>query len=275
MATVVSGYSASSDSLVRFRSGYIKAIAKAWSDPVYQDRLCSKENILDWDEFNNLLPEGKKLPWSAQVTIHTRAGKDISGFDTQTRWMPGPTAGWFGADDGFVVNLPPAPTDEKDYAEALATYNQMFPTILGLDPNKEKDESTADGIDEDFTNFGCVLLQAIALCWATKDVDPNNNEINKPNFESLLVENGVEALSSFFGFNNPWNFKISFIHSASSENKATWNEEGKNWNDLYNKVVLNYPVAPAGNDEFSEDKMKIVALGSYNACGMYYPFTCA
>jgi len=263
MGTSISGYKSSFKSIVNFRSAYLKAVAKSWSDDDYKNSFITQSNILKWEGFNNFLPDQKPLPWTAKIKLIIP--EKFEGFNLETRWMPGPTAGWFGINDTFIINLPPAPEEPKDYSNALAAYNQMFPTLMG---NISTEDS--EGLSEDFVSFSCAMLQAIALCWATKDQPVPCINASSPNFEHLLCEKGLDALGSFIGYVNPWGFNIVF----KPANSAKWNSEKQEWSELFNEVHLNYPAAPTQHGDFSADAVKAVALAQYNADGMQYPFTC-
>lgn len=262
MATPISGYTTTPSSIVRFRSAYLLAIAKSWENVKFRDQLCSSENVLDLEEFREYL-DNQKLPWSVHVKVRPN-NSTVDNFDMSTHWLPGPTAGWFGMNDKFEIHLPPKPTNREDITMALATYNKMFPTLLGVNSSNRLENNEV--ASEDFVNFSCALLQAIALCWASTE---------ELNYEKLLVEEGLEALTSFIGFNNPWNFNIKFISPDSESNPALWNDETKVWDNLFNKIILNYPNPPVNDNNEIQDDVRNIALASYNSGGAGYPFTCA
>jgi len=310
MGTAIAGYTASFKSLVNFRAAYLRAIARCWSeegacDHVFLDKFTGGGNILEMKEFTDLLPAGYTLPWNV-IIKNIIPANDTTGFPLHTRWMPGPTSGWFGINDTFVINLPPLPTattnvaNETEFTKALSAYNKMFPTLMGTNHSSE-----SEGLSEDFVNFSTALLQAIALCWATTESrqqidiqinatkDPDQltalNEQKKltPSFTDLLISHGIEALGSFIGFVNPWGFNIVFrkapidgdiiIGSCDKIKKgdgAQWDSKNGMWKNLRNEICLNYPHPPSNIEGFSEDATRAVALAQYNADGMQYPFSC-
>ncbi|AJR08508.1 hypothetical protein C9J03_21565 [Photobacterium gaetbulicola] len=263
MGTSVAGYKSSFKSIVSFRTAYLKAVAKSWNDEQFKIGLLEENNnILEWEAFIDLLPNKKPLPWTAKVFVFIPEPLE-NGFPLNTRWMPGPTAGWFGINDEFVINLPPAPEDPAEYASAIAAYNQMFPTLMGT-----TDDSDSEGLSEDFVNFSCALLQGISLCWATKG---NGGGSSTPDFAEQLELHGLDALTSLVGFVNPWGFNIKFKQAPE---EAMWDKENQRWCGLYNEVKLNYPAPPKSVDGFTDDAIKAIALAQYNSDGMQYPFTC-
>ncbi|MGF1703720.1 BMA_0021/BMA_0022 family TOMM bacteriocin [Photobacterium makurazakiensis] len=261
MGTTIAGYKSSFKSIVSFRSAYLKAIAKSWTDEEFKNGLL-EDNILEWKGFTDLLPNQEPLPWTAKIYVYIPKPLE-DGFPLNTRWMPGPTAGWFGINDEFIINLPPAPEETEEYSNAIAAYNQMFPTLMGT-----TDDSDSEGLSEDFVNFSCALLQAISLCWATQEKDGSDTT---PNFAEQLEQNGLEALTSLIGFVNPWGFNIKFKKAPEG---ARWDRSNQCWSGLYNEVKLNYPAPPSQSGSFSDDAVKAIALAQYNADGMQYPFTC-
>lgn len=284
MGTAIAGYTTSSDALLRFRTGYIRAIAEAWENEEFMEELLVQRDVLSWKPFVNLLPNGKDLPWTAKVQIRRR--------DDGPLWTPGITAGWLGSDDCFEIMLPETPDDHNDFENALGQYNQMFPTLLGhkysiLDTEGQKlskEEAGADpsidGAAIEFVNFSNVLLQAIALSWASDSHEKSGKKGSDEliDFRSKLAEDGVSVLSKYFGFNNPWNFEFRFIlpENLDDPKKYRWNCETKRWGELYNTIKLNYPHKPkqGENDPYIASTVRTVALANYNASGLHYPFSC-
>jgi len=273
MATTIAGECSSFKSMVNFRVAYLKALALSWSDPDIEEDFTNGKNILEKPMFTKLLTE--PIHWTAVVTV-TKNKKDAH-LDTQ--WLPGATASWFGLNDKFVINLPAAPENPSDYAIALASYNQIFPTLMGIKPGSDEG---MEGVSEDFISFSNALLQAIALCWATKNKEkPEESKIlncasdnlNSYNFAYLLEQYGLEALTSFIGFRNPWDFNFAFKEAPT----AKWDNANQQWINLYNEVHLNYAIPPANNELYGLESgaIKAIALAQYNASSEGYPFSCA
>lgn len=295
MGVSIAGYASTSDTLLNFRTAYLRLIANAWgfSDGVKTggdgvgkfleqffggstDRqgVLTTGNILDKEEFCKLLPGAKysnnnSLPWSAHVKVR---------YDKKNgpQWEPGITAGWSGPNDKFEILLPPAPKDTNQFDVALAAYFQQFPTLLGH--NKES-TTEIDGSAADFVEFGNVIMQAIAQSWSKEKINGTiNRKEGKYTFRDLLIANGIETLSRFYGYNNPWNFDIKFKKAEDEMTlKPSWDSRKQEWKGgaLYNVIILNMPNKPeAQKNARMGDVIRPVALATYNANGAHYPFTC-
>lgn len=107
--------------LLEFRLAYLRAIAKAWSDPEFEAKLLAAEDI------QPLLAEqfGLTVTWP-KLDIHLENSADPA---EQTLWKPELTGGWIGMDDCFEIVLPCRPA--AGATEALAAFYQIFPDLLG------------------------------------------------------------------------------------------------------------------------------------------------
>ncbi|WP_280192388.1 BMA_0021/BMA_0022 family TOMM bacteriocin [Delftia sp. PS-11] len=253
------------DPLLAFRLAYLRGIARSWGDDAYRQELLAQRDIqpLLHRDF------GLSTLWP-QLDISLLMSDDPA---MRAQWKPMLTAGWIGPDDAFVIVLPQAPATHA--TEALAAYYQMFPDFMGNSAEFEESDSGAlkgalptglgipGGGPDSLLAFGGVVLRAIALAWKS------------PEFHAaLLRDDGSDkaaVLSQWLGYNNPFNFQISFV----AEPSFTWDAARGQWNLLRedgslikNRIVLNYPVAP------EEQDMWPIALTSYNNTGDAYPFTC-
>lgn len=286
MGTVIAGYTTSSDSLLRFRTGYLRAISKAWKCPNFLKSLTTTDNIIELPQFLDLMPGKKRLPWTAKININL---DEKNG----PRWSPGVTAGWFGPNDKIEIMLPEAPKNSEDYNDAITQYFQKFPTLLGKKftaskrnnlncktdqtPPESNDDTKiitdntstdADGSSLEFINFSNCIIQGIVLSWVNMDPlgDPYSG------LRDDMLEHGLSALTRFTGANNPWNFDIKFITNPC---ELGWDDTKKCWGELYNKITVNFPLSPEKTMDKEHAKfMEPIALAVYNSSGAHYPFTC-
>lgn len=109
------------DPLLDFRLAYLRAIAKAWADPEFQEKLLAADDI------QPLLIEqfGMSVTWPRlNICLENSANPS-----EQTLWKPELTGGWIGMDDCFEIVLPSRPA--VGATEALAAFYQIFPDLLG------------------------------------------------------------------------------------------------------------------------------------------------
>ena len=243
--------------LMNLRLAYLRAVAKAWMEEDFKNKLLKADDILpilvDEKEF------GFESPWTL-VEL-----KLVDDKDRRTEWHPRETAGWIGSDDKFVINFPDKPRKGQG-VRALAAYYQLFPTLFG--PEKDKKIGGALPLDlgvspEPFLKFGGVTLRAIALAWKDED------------FKKELANDATHALSRYLGYRSPWNFGLQFIKNEFDK-YFKWDERTGSWvaqkkEDIpKNRIELHFPVKPDVNEEYLP-----IALTSYNNTGPEYPFSCA
>ena len=237
----------------QLRAGYLRAIARAWRDPVYMQELfrlsATPEGVLP------LLQQEFGFTFTFKVKLEDRpAAPD------QPRYEPIGTTGWFGFADEFNVPLPkqPAPADEL---AALALYCQMFPSLLGV---------PTDGVSEappDFAAFGVVTARVLALAW------------RDPKFRATLLasEDARELVQGAMNYVVEWNFRLKFreVNVVASPKIADWvvpagvNKIGiVDQSDMRSIITLYFPICPL------PESVQACALGAYNATGSQYPFTC-
>lgn len=290
------------DTLMDFRFAYLRAIAYSWTlwkpgQPVEEQdrfirRLLSGENILPllqgsvkdgpgfgmrcgWPDFAVCLAYDPKPSWEKPAT----------------GWRSVPPFGWVGVDDQFIITLPqkPRPVSDGGLAVlALADYYKRWPTIMGQDDADHGEVkgmgipgAAAGGGQDALLEFGSVVLRAIALAW------------QDPVFLSALtapdLPDASTVLSQYLGYNNPFNFQITFSTDGSltwgpdGNGGGTWDYQGPSSGGLTqskpNAVLLRYPAPPMqyprpDHPPTLDKSVWPFALASYNNTGPAYPFTC-
>ncbi len=282
--------------IIQFRSIYLQAIAKAWSDENFYSELVipAKEfnsNLSKFLSGDNTVAESYKgfdrsellsktfdfdFPWPRMSVII---------INNDTYWSSKYELGWVGINDLFIVQLPQAPYKKPSHskkedpaaeaattlkekemaAEAVTAYYRLFPTLLGL-PHEDAHGSAQD---DQFLEFGRLTLRVVGTAWA----DPKfTQEITNPD-----LKNADPLLSKYFKYNNPWNFNIRFRNAKdfrwvkTSENSESPSSKPPqyHWENIPNNImVLNYPNRPAETVDFP------LALADYNNSGSAYPYTC-
>lgn len=296
------------------------------------------EKTEEGGDFPCINPQGvKKLPWSARVTMGENENGPI--FERAI------TAGWMGSNDHFIIVIPPRPDDPADFPAAIAAYLQQFPTLLGYQPELATESSNRwdfNAGEKGFLAFNNLLALAIPFCWANMSIAELRQKIGhrpiietapieQQSFISLLtthnfntngfwpvggdtVARGANLLSTYFGFNNPWNFNFCFldaqnlneilpiignerstwdarsqrVYSAFLTNgdflRIEWDPAHKAWRNLFNVIDLNVPrnpleTEPCENQLKKEDQLvtnvvRANALALYNDSMSHYPFSC-
>lgn len=278
-ATGGSGASSSSP-FPRLRTGYMRAIAKAWRDPSFQKVLLNPPAPEDLDSKPpydygalSLLEElyGFSFPFNVKFVVSTQPvdADDPSSGQPQFRQYGVP--GWFAHGDEIEIALPdrpviPHPTLDtpKLFADALALYCEGFPSMLGI---------PRDGVSEppdDFAEFGVVTARLLAMAW------------NDGAFKSKLV-NAQDArglVQASIGILVHWNFKITFkfypwedfwegILDNTTEGLKQPQFLPPGMRPPRVKITVHLPLQP------TDAAIWPVALAMYNDTGPQYPFTCA
>ncbi len=277
--------------LLNFRTVYLQAIAKAWNDPTFHEKLVTvPENAVppDYggDKFSLLEKTfNYQSPFVNLFLAIVDPGPQGTHWDTQFDLE------WIGEDGLFTIKIPKTPPKE-DQPEALATYYRNFPTFIGLNHHKKevvslegeepRDTSFPMGraevqpdvlnsgvskvasghsLGSHLANLGGVTLQVIALAWR----DPNFA------YNIIRTADASAQLSVYFGYNNPFNYFIRFeLDESFVWTPATETALG-HWPDPIPKniVVLNFPKKPPEGVDLP------IALTQYNNTGPAYPFTCS
>ncbi len=292
--------------LMTFRLAYLQAIAKAWKDEDFRDKLVpnypkstksgsSQQNLNKTTDAMPLLKEfGFTSPWNIELNIIYNEQGPV--------WKPLDTAGWIGPNDKIIIFFPNKPADDQA-TEALAAYYKLFPSYLGravsskemphaerVDPNKISGGQALSVRlinSADFLDFGGINLRAVALGWKESaflnELIPNDDPTHQ---DSPLIPpkdtDSTPVLSKYLSFNNPWNFEIEYrfcpdFRWEPSQSSEETNDEGKKkpnevkyeWKNVPKNIVqLYFPQKP------SDASIHPIALTSYNSTGTEYPFTC-
>ncbi len=236
----------------QLRAAYLRAIARAWRDPNYQERLVEASRtealgalpILEQDfEF--------QFPFKVKFAIDDKQG-------SRPTWTPVGTRGWFGYADMFEVFLPEKPERVDQHAAVLARYCAEFPSLLGASKRRSYGQAKAEVYPEveapaDFAEFGVITSRIIALAWSDE------------RFASTLFDSvdARQLVQDSMDYIIPWNFRLKFsrVPGPSSNEDAYW----QSFPDSTITVYL--PQTP-------ELDVEAIALAAYNDTGAQYPFTC-
>lgn len=255
----------------QLRAAYLRAIARAWRDPAYQERLVHASRTLPLGALPMLeFDFNFQFPFEVKFAI-----SDMQGHRPQ--WMPVGTRGWFGIADRFDVYLPEKPATVDEQAAVLARYCAEFPSLLGASrrryecednggherkkvkrarPAKQDDQHLVHPEVEapaDFAEFGVVTARIIALAWS--DSDFADRLFATPDARQI-VQNSMDYMV-------PWNFQLKFhrVEGPSNDGDDYWLEFP------CSAITVFLPETP-------EVDVEAIALAAYNDTGSQYPFTC-
>jgi ribosomally synthesized peptide (two-chain TOMM family) len=244
------------DDMMRFRTAYLRAIARAWSDEAFFRAMTSwKTNGYDgWSYLPSPLPR-----WNVELLF---AADVLPG----NGYRPDLTGSWVGPGAIFTLRLPRAPAG--DQVKALAAYYSEMPTPFGqgrprvegwIEPGEgtpEVGDSAGSGGAgmghwNDALVLGGTVLRALALSWSDQTFS-----------EQFFGKHAIDALQSWLGYTLPWNMQLE----AEQVSDVTWN--GKKWSPRpSNSLRLWVPNKP-------DTRHHALALASYNQTGNAYPLTC-
>lgn len=265
------------NNLMEFRTMYLRGIAKTWGNEAeYKALLCHEGRKGIFKALETWF--GYKNPWT-----HVK----IKILDPSvTSWNPKETASWTGPNNYYIINLPKKPEGMDDLSVPLAEYYELFPTLFGCEKKKDEDKEQQPepavggslpldlGVEDNkFFEFGGLTLRAIALAWRNPEFKEELKAASSITGaeEATEYKDATEVLSKWLGYNNPWNFYISFKENDHFEwdpNEADGN--GAWVNVPRNQIWLHYP-NPPGEEDLD---LRAIALTSYNNTGPEYPFTC-
>lgn len=230
------------------RSAYLRAIARAWRD----------------DKFRQRLIDTKSEKYGALALLKQEFGLDfgfriklvIAGGDPGPTWMPTGTRGWIGVEDSFLIHIPVEDKPPAQPADVLARYYQERPSPLGRPESHGGHESVPSA----FAEFGAMTLRALALAW--EDADFRRKLLATDSHHKPKQVNAT--FQDYLDYQIPWNFAVHFKAQPYPKTDGDWEEFPPN------EVKLILPQRPKPNDAVVE----AVALAAYNGTGPQYPFTC-
>lgn len=265
------------DPLSKFRTAWLRSIARAWMDPSFKAKLLGPNAKKYVDGF----PKA----WT-RLDLEVKEEPDFLWVIDTWTWIERPkesTASGDVDEDELRLYLPLSVQFEKpeDMPLALANYYDMRPSIFSNDaPETRNDKSwlketvsstfhgervvfpstgaPKDGLFPNYTNFSALnvaLLSAMAKAWVDK------------NFALRLRQDPESAMRSTRDYTSPWKMAIKVLDDTN----VKWDSAAKKWKfdgEHPNVLKLCLPVKP----DTARDQ--VLALADYNASGAEYPFTC-
>ena len=273
----------------QLRAAYMRAIARAWRDPHYEDclRELGPEGGLEHLETEYHI----KFPWD--INFHM----NLEDENLRPAYDPIFCRDWFGDADEFIITLPGKPDDMEHAADHLARYLQEFPTMLGRPKTSEPSESSESSesskpshgsaeAPDDFAEFGVMTGRIISLVWGQPFLEKLFFDEDNPDARGL-VQGALDYVVK-------WNFRLKFKRNekplprypVGSDDTKAYNDY---WKDFPRTTVMVYvPANPFAKREDGKgakylehieagDRDAIIpaALAAYNDTSDQYPFSCA
>lgn len=262
------------DTMMKFRTAYLKAIARSWNDPEYLERLHANPIA----ELNAQMGVSV-FPWDVVLEIQSVDADE-------SLWDPVNAGGWVGRNAVISIWLPPPPAETGEWARAWAAYYNEFPSFLGTLPKGTEASSgpvvrqsypVGMGHWNDFLEFTAAIMRLVAMAWKDPQVLSELRSIEG-------LPQGVKVLNKWLGYLMAWNmdveFKLSgwFTESPPEEKACRWN--GESWpipggarpDSCRNGLKFYIPNKP--NPQSQDRSIEAIALSAYNVTGDQYPFTC-
>jgi ribosomally synthesized peptide (two-chain TOMM family) len=233
----------------RLRAAYLRSIAEVWNDPRFLEVLVHESN----SNPRGALPFLERrynfeFPFNVAFKISDKR---------RPLYRPIGTTGWFGMGDEFEVYLPAMPQNPAEGAAVLARYCAEFPSLLG--------GGTVTGVaaPADFSNFGTVTSQVLALAWHNKTF---HSAIYRADDARQLIQDTMNWIV-------PWNFFIKFKEVPGPGSTAD-----EYWASFPRSIItVHMPMKPDKESLHRNEvdhTVEAVALAAYNGTGSQYPFTC-
>jgi hypothetical protein len=287
---------ARSDSLIEFRTAYLRAVGLVWrsGEPTPSadvlDLLDSTKNALA--ALNRLF--GCKVPWNIWLRLiwHTDPAK-------RPQWRPRLSGGWVGGEQHhkIVVHTPDATClgSVAEAAPALAAYYALSPDLFGRRPDAGEDQGfdVKLGSITSFEEFAGVFIRMLGLLWRA-EAEPALNTL-----PAAFFADPEEEFLRWFAYRWPWDMQLTFIrcsltaqpgvrylmrwHVAAPGSVGVWQfaEAATNpvvWKNGLppNELELNIPHYPMveGIPGARDSSIEPVALAAYNQSGENHPCTC-
>lgn len=288
-----------SDSLMDFRTAYLRAIGFVWSRP---DSHPDVLQLLD-PSINALttlkLLFGAEVNWNAHVRFTWNADAT-----KRPQWRPRLSGGWVGGDDHHRITtyVPDATclAATATPAEALAAYYAVSPTLFGT--IEKTPVVGGGGFDirlgsfETFEQFGGVFLRMLGLVWRIA---------GEPALAGLPAElfgpTPELAFQRWLGYRWPWAMDMAFVKCTKdpqlladgtyvpfcmsyapntgwefSRVSAAGVKQPSEAGVPPNEVLLSIPDRPMTEASVPVRDIVIepLALAAYNQTGELYPLTC-
>lgn len=256
----------SNQSLVQFRTTYMRVIAHSWlNDTFYCQLIRSNDAIPILKEFGYDWP-------------YVRCG--IQFIECDNCWVP--DAGtWSGGSrtDKFILSLPLTPDNvQKDQrVQALADFYNIFPTLFGTKGTEERVQDFGGdnqiwGNWQSFLEFGGYIFRAIALAWNDKVFREALTCTLEEAMQTEYLGKSMVAMERYLEYRAPWNFGFAIINA----DRAVWTPPSDRFDSLgsweiypQNKLVLTIPNPP------EDPELMPIALSLYNdTSAERYPFSC-
>lgn len=250
--------------LLDFRTKYLMGIARAWSeDPNNTSRTNGRDSINTTDQqfkYNFINPQenilkilyedcSDILDWWLHISFEEEPTVAAEGArDPALHIEPTLVTDWVGPNDSFVMRIPQRPDHISDYAEALAAYYDLFPTIFGSGGDFPRSTTIMEsrnyklGVGEPpyYEQFPTIFSSGGNFSRSTTTLESRTYKlgIGEPevffafgsltkNIIMLAWENNRFAnelineegacpldrsflLGEYFQYNNPWNFNLKF-----------------------------------------------------------------
>lgn len=291
--------------LMKFRLGYLRAIAKAWSSNDDERKLLNDDNIdvslkkIIASTINPANPEDPHIhigpnlldddgPFQNYFGNIYLGNVSIRVFDVEdnpTKWDLKDGVGWTGSNDFFIIHLPKGPAKQKEHAPKenaiyLAEYYHKFPTFFGVQndvnhtgfqavAHEDRNDVLNQALQTDLGVSPGPFLDFGGVILRALALAWQRDDV----FDELTDPKMIDAtpvLSKYLGYNNPWNFNLRFIKSESITLIHDNSSDANTWeNPPQNIVLLHYPCRPKEKADLYP-----MALASYNQTGPAYPFTC-
>jgi ribosomally synthesized peptide (two-chain TOMM family) len=244
------------DDLMRFRTAYLRSIARAWNDEAFFRAMTDRKakGYDGWRFLPHPLPH-----WHIELFF---------GLDTLpgNGFKPELTGSWVGPRAILKLRFPRAP-EVAEQSRALAAYYAELPSPFGHGrihvepwhasegppPLQDSDGSGGAGMGywSDALVLGGSVARALALSWS-----------NSTFAEQFFGDRALEAMQNWLGYTLPWNMQLE----AEQVTDVTW--DGTKWSPRpRNSLTLWVPNKP-------ETRYQALALAAYNQTGNAYPLTC-
>lgn len=268
------------DALTRFRTVWLRAVAKAWASKDFADELEHGNAI---DILETTFPPFV-WPWKESLRLKVKKLENFVWIGDDWAWPADPER-----EESLKIVIPLTPPDDvEQYAEALADYYANRPSLLSDDPVNPA-SSFANSLALRFDSQVVSFFEDASVFGASRPAPlprPNDGLVPSPlsflDFQVALLsiiakswdnlafrelikdpKNATVGLGAIRGYKHPWRLRLAFADS-----EAKWLADEHHW-DKYGKheLLLHLPQTPDLQD-------RAVALANYNGTGADFCFSC-